>query len=78
MCILWPDILLLTASNCARQVGTDQRFSGHFTYATLPEWCGLPGAPLPLRCTSRGRVMDWLHAAGAREAVKPDQVKVRT
>lgn len=43
--------------------GTDARLSGHFTYATSPDFTLAP----PLRCTNRTEVTAWLSSFGVNE-----------
>lgn len=44
--------------------GTDQRASGHYTYAKVPEF----DAP-PLNCTNRVKVVSWLGRQGITSQV---------
>eukprot|EP00879_Flechtneria_rotunda_P014119 GHRR01014749.1.p1 GENE.GHRR01014749.1~~GHRR01014749.1.p1 ORF type:complete len:229 (+),score=67.88 GHRR01014749.1:232-918(+) len=51
-------------------VGTDVKMSGHFVYASVSDISEAPA----LRCTNRGRVIEWLNALGASEAAEDHEV----
>eukprot|EP00775_Hariotina_reticulata_P007160 gene7160-7375_t len=52
-------------------VGTDVKLSGHFVYASVSE---MASDTLPLRCTNRNRVLEWLAALGASEPADDHEV----
>ncbi|KAG1672613.1 hypothetical protein FOA52_002093 [Chlamydomonas sp. UWO 241] len=53
-------------------VGTDVRGTGHFVYSSIPDFT----EAVPLRCTNRMKVMEYLAALGATDAADPDSVIV--